>query len=105
MALSAQEMTQLLDGVPEGAELFVSYVAGRKPTDRAMREAQKAEDEGYNKRWLQGRLVSVKPNKKQEPVLTLFTYTRYNEQDDKAEGHYRSINPELGQLLALEVVR
>ena len=105
MALSAQDMVALLDGVPPGTEVFISYLAGRKPTDRAIREAEKASDEGYNKRWLQGRVERVWTTKKQEPVLTVFAYTRYNEDDKSSEGHYRTINPALGKLLSLEVVR
>ena len=106
MAMTAQQMLDALQDVPPGTEIFVSYLAGRPPKERAVREAKKAEDEGYNKRWLQGRLERVwTTKKKQEPVLTLFTYTRYNEDQPSAEGHYRTINPALGQLLSLEVVR
>lgn len=104
MAITAQEMVERLRDVPQGTELFVSYLAGRAPTERALREAAKADDMGVAKRWLQGRLERVWTTKKGDPVLTLFCYTRRNEADPEAEGHFRTVNPALGQLLSLEVV-
>lgn len=105
MAMTAQEMLAKLDGIPVGAEVFISYKAGRRPTERAVREAQRAEDEGYNRRWLQGRVERVWTTKKGHPVLTVYAFTRYNEDEPKADGHYRTINPALGELLSLEVVQ
>jgi hypothetical protein len=107
MALTAQEMLAKLEGVEKGREVFVSYLAGRPPTDRAKREAAKA-DEAYDcpipKRWYQGRLEAVWTTKKGEPVMTLLSTTRYNEDKPDAEGHYRTFNPALGTLLSLEVL-
>lgn len=105
MAITAQEMVERLRDVPPGTELFVSYLAGRAPTERAIREAGKADEMGVSRRWLQGRLERVWTTKRGYPVLTLFCLTRRNEQDPEAEGHYRTVNPSLGQLLALEVIQ
>ncbi len=105
MSITAQEMVERLKGVPEGAELFVSYLAGRVPTDRAIREAGKADEMGVSRRWLQGRLERVWVTKRGQPVMTMFCFTRRNEQDPDAEGHYRTVNPALGQLLSLEVIQ
>lgn len=104
MALTAQEMLDRLNGVGKGQRVFVSYLAGRPPTARAEREAQKADDEGYSKRWFEGVLEAVWVTKKGQPVMTVLSTTRYNEDDPSAEGHYRTFNPALGQLLTLEVL-
>ena len=102
--LNEQDVEQKLQGVPEGAEVFVSYHPGGKTTERAVREAQKAEDLGIPKRWFEGRLERVWRTKKNQLVVCIFTYTRYNEQKPAWEGHYRTFNPSLGQLLSLEVL-
>lgn len=104
MALTAQDMLQKLQGVGKGDRVFVSYLAGRPPKPRALREASKAELEGYNKRWFEGRLEAVRTTKKGEPVMCVLSTTRYNEDDPNAEGHYRTFNPALGTLLTLEVL-
>jgi hypothetical protein len=104
MALTAQDMLQKLEGVEKGRRVFVSYLAGRPPTERAKREAQKASDEGYAKRWFEGVLEAVWTTKKGQPVMTVLSTTRYNEDDPQAEGHYRTFNPALGTLLSLEVL-
>lgn len=104
MAITAQEMLDKLQGVEKGRRVFVSYTAGRPPKERAVREAQKAVDEGYAKRWFEGTLEGVWTTRKGEPVMCIFSTTRYNEQDPSAEGHYRTFNPALGTLLTLEVV-
>jgi len=104
MAMTAQEMVAKLNGVPKGSRVFVSYTAGRKPTDRAVREAAKADDEGYSRRWFEGVLEAVWTTKKGHPVMTVFSTTRYNDSDPAAEGHYRTFNPALGALLTVEVL-
>jgi len=107
MAMTAQEMLAKLEGVEPGREVFVSYLAGRAPTERAVREAAKA-DEAYDrpipKRWFQGRLERVWITKKGDPVMTVLSTTRYNEDKPDAEAHYRTFNPCLGTLLSLELL-
>lgn len=102
--ITAQEMLVKLNGAEKGRRVFVSYVAGKPPTNRAQQESQKATDEGYSKRWFEGSLESVRITKKGEPVMTVFATTRYNLDNPAAEGHYRTFNPALGQLLTLEVL-
>ena len=105
MALTAQDMLSKLNGVPEGTQVFVSYLAGRKPTDRAIREARKADEIGIPRRWFQGRLEKVWITKKGEHVMTVLSMTRYNEDQPGADAHFRTFNPALGTLLTLEVVQ
>ncbi len=103
--INASNMLQALDGVEPGATVFVSYLAGRAPTARAVREARKAEDEGYPKRWFLGTLTTKGVNRRGEAYITVFTETRYNDDEPAAQGHYRSFNPSLGTMLSIEVVR
>jgi hypothetical protein len=103
--ITAETMVEMLKDVEPGAVLFVSYRAGRAPKPRAVREAMKAEHEGYVKRWFLGRLESKWTTKAGDPVITVLTTTRYNEDKPEADGHYRTFNPRLGNILALEVVQ
>jgi hypothetical protein len=102
--LTEQDIRTKLVGVPEGTELFVSYVPGGRITERAQREATKADHMGVSRRWLQGRLQRAWRTEKGDLAVCIFTYTRYNEDDPSAEGHYRTINPSLGTVLAFEVL-
>lgn len=102
--LSEQDVEQKLNGIPEGSEIFVSYHPGGKTTERAIREAKKANDMGIAKRWFEGKLTKVWRTKKGQLAIRLFTYTRYNEAIPAWEGHYRTLNPSLGQVISLEVV-
>lgn len=104
MGISAQEMLAKLSGCEKGQRVFVSYLAGKAPTARAQREAQKADDEGYSKRWFEGSLESVWTTKAGQPVITVLSTTRYNDQDPSAPAHYRTFNPALGKLLSLEIL-
>ena len=102
--MTAQQMVAKLSGVEKGQRVFVSYIAGRRPTARAEREAAKADDEGYCKRWFEGSFESVWITKKGHPVMTVLSTTRYNDEDPTAEAHYRTFNPVVGQLLSLEIL-
>lgn len=104
MALSASDMVHKLQGVQQGQQVFVSYLAGRAPKPRAIEEAKRADREGYVKRWFCGRLERQWVTKNGDPVFCVFTHTRDNADDPQAEGHYRTFNPNLGTLLALEVL-
>lgn len=104
MALSASDMVQKLQGVQPGQTVFVSYLAGRPPTDRQIREARRAEREGYPGRWFFGRLERQWTNRFGQPGFTVFSHTRDNEDDPSADGNYRSFNPAIGTLLELEVL-
>ena len=104
MALTASDAVQKLQGVQPGQMVFVSYLAGRPPTERQIREAGKARREGYPRRWYFGRLERQWITQKGEPVFSIFTHTRDNENDPAADGNYRTFNPNLGTLLELEVM-
>jgi hypothetical protein len=103
--ITAEAMVEMLKDAGPGSVVFVSYAAGRPPKPRAVREAMKADHEGYPKRWFLGRLESKWTTKSGDPVITVFTTTRYNEDKPEADGHYRTLNPRLGHILALEVVQ
>lgn len=102
--MTEHEVTKKLEGVPPGTEIFVSYRAGGPVSLRAEFEARKASDNGYNRRFLQGKLERVFTNKRGQLAVCLFTYTRYNLDRPEAEGHYRTFNPSVGQVLSLEVL-
>lgn len=104
--MQAAAVEARLLAAPPGSQLFVSYLAARSPppADRAVLEAGKARDEGYSRRWLQGRLEGVYRNRRGELYATLFTHTRYNLDDPAADGHFRSFNPRVGTVLTLEVL-
>ncbi len=104
MALTALDMVQKLQGVQPGQQIFVSYRAGRPPKPRAIEEAKKADREGYPRRWFFGRLEKVWITQKGDPVFCMFSHTRDNMDNPSADGHYRTINPNLGTLLALEIM-
>lgn len=101
--MDEREMLEKLNGVPEGATLFVSYLAGRKPTARAFREAERARREGLSMRHFVGTLTGVWRTKKGEAVMTVLCDTRDDERRGTEDG-YRTFNPNLGQLLSVEVI-
>jgi len=87
--------------IPDGAQVFVSYLAGRPPTDRAIREARRAERMGLAKRHYTGTLVSRRLNQKGEIIFTVLSTTRDDERRGTEDG-YRTFNPALGTLLSFE---
>jgi hypothetical protein len=101
--MTEEEMLRTLAGVPEGATLFVSYLAGRAPTATAIREAERARREGMAKRHFFGTLTGVRMTKKGDSVLTVQCDNRDDERRGTEDG-YRTFNPNLGKLLAVEVV-
>jgi hypothetical protein len=88
--------------VPPGSELFVSYLAGRPATPLAQQQAKRAEAEGISRHHFTGALSSLWFTSRGEVVFTLIV----NERDNAAgtPGAYRTFNPNLGDLLALEVI-
>ncbi len=104
MALTASDMVQKLQNVQPGQVVFVSYEAGRRPTSRAVEEAKRAEREGYVRRWFCGRLERQWITKSGQPVFCIFSHTRDNIDDLSADGHYRTFNPNVGTLHALEIL-
>lgn len=87
-----------------GAQVFVSYVAGANPTERAKREAERAKREGLSSRHFVGRIVKFSWNKNGDFYFTIFTSERDDERRD-AENAFRSFNPGFGVVLTLEVIQ
>lgn len=101
-AMTANEMVAAVEG-NVGREVFVSYLAGNPPTERAIREARRAKMEGMARRHFTGKIHAVKTNKKGEPYLVIATPNRDNESTGE-QWNYRSFNPQLGTLLTIEVL-
>lgn len=101
--LDQNDLLDAIVSVPLGSVLFVSYVAGREPTDRAIVEATGE----LPRRYFTGALHRVWRTKKGEWVLTMWTWNRKTLQKDGTltEGAYRTFNPALGQLIICDVIR
>jgi len=100
--MNSEQMVNTLKNVPEGALLFVSYIAGREPTERAIQEAKPhTENPARSRRHFVGTLSRVWTARNGDPILTIHAHNRNT--GDKAGG-YRSFNPSLGQLLAVQVL-
>ncbi len=101
--MTENEMLAVLADAPEGAPVFVAYQAGRPPTDRAVREAQRSASEGIPHGFFFGKLHRVWRTKgRGEAVLTVLCANRDDERTGAKEA-YRTFNPSLGQLRALTV--
>lgn len=103
--MTEQEMREIAERAV-GATIFVSYVAGREPTAKAVAEAElHTKDPARPRRYLYGQLTSVWQNRHGEWCLTLFAENRSTLwKDIMFEGGYRTINPSLGQLIVLDVI-
>lgn len=103
--MTEQEMREIAEA-SIGATVFVSYVAGREPTARAIEEATPhTTDPARPRRYLYGELTSVWQNKHGEWCLTLLAENRDTiRKGIRFEGGYRTINPSLGQLVVLDVI-
>lgn len=101
--MTEREMVDKLTGVPEGSIVFVSYLVGRQPTARAIREAERSRRENIARRHFVGTLTSVWTTKRGDTVFTVLCDNRDDEARGTEEG-YRTFNPNLGQLLSLEVI-
>lgn len=86
-----------------GAQVFVSYEAGRVPTSRAQREARRAVEQGISRRHFVGKVIKFDVNRNGEFYFTILTEERDDERRGK-ENAFRSFNPDLGVVLTLEVL-
>lgn len=104
--LTQDEMVRIAEGAV-GATIFASYVAGRPATERAIEEARPhTTDPARPRRYLFGRITSVWRNRKGEWCLTLFAENRDTIRGGiRFQGGHRTINPSLGKLVVLEVIR
>lgn len=87
----------MLDGIEVGQAVFVEYKAGRAPTERACREARRAEAMGMPRRWFLGVVVRKWTGKNGDPLITVLCSNRDDERRGTQEG-YRTFNPNLGEL-------
>jgi len=103
--LDADDMLWKLRHVKDGDIIFVSYVAGRPPTERAIIEAVgHTENPTRPRRYYLGELTSVWQSSKDQWILTMKVFNRDTMQKDGTlqEGGYRSFNPELGELILID---
>jgi hypothetical protein len=105
-ALSETQMDQILEGAGPGSLVFISYLAGRPPTEKAQIEAQRASKEGLARRHALGHLSEVWTTKEGDRVVRIFAQTRDTLQKNGllTLGAWRTYNPSLGRLLSLEVI-
>lgn len=99
--LTEFDVAEKLAGLVPGTRLFVSYVAGGKTTDRAIREAREAREDGLSLRHHEGTFESLHVTKRNELVFTMRSECR---RDANGAPAYRTFNPNLGQLLSLEIL-
>lgn len=105
---NANDMLAKLDGVEEGDILFVSYIAGRAPTEKAIAEAVRhTEDPKRPRRYFLGEMVSVWQAQNGDWILTMRVYNRDTIQKDGSlkEGGYRSFNPSLGEMILIDPIQ
>jgi hypothetical protein len=104
--LTTSQMVNKLRDCGRGSLLFVSYKAGEPPTDRQMLESERAvHEEGCNRRHYVGTLEALWTTRRGQKVLTIMAYNRDKLTGEKLhEGGYRTFNPEVGELLSLEVI-
>ena len=105
--LDANDMLWKLRHTPDGATVFVSYLAGRPATERAIAEATRhTSDPKRPRRYYLGELSSVWNTSKGQWVLTMMAWNRDTMQKDGTlqEGGYRTFNPELGELILIDTI-
>ncbi len=106
MTLTANQMVQKLRDCGRGSLLFISYKAGALPTDRQLLESERAvHEEGCARRHYVGTLESLWTTRRGQKVLTITAFNRDRLSDEGLrEGGFRTFNPEVGDLLSLEVI-
>lgn len=103
-SISGTEMVKRLKDVAEDSIVFVSYIAGRRPSTQALRECSRASDEGIAMRHFTGHFKKVWVTKRGEPVLSVWVEER-DSANGSVKGAFRTFNPALGKLLSLEVLQ
>lgn len=88
----SMDLTNLLANATEDTILHVDYVAGRPISEIAKEEYRDALDWKKSPTSYVGHFVSLKNNKRGEPVLTIFCHNRGE------IGKFRAFNPVLGTL-------
>jgi hypothetical protein len=103
--LDANDMLWKLRHVKDGDTVFVSYLAGRPPTEKAIAEAVRhTEDPTRPRRYYLGELTSCWQAQNGDWILTMKVFNRDTMQKDGTlqEGGYRSFNPSLGELILID---
>lgn len=98
--MNTHEMLTALSQLPKDKPILVRYKAGRAPSERAIREAERALSDGYKAYEYVGKLHSVWKNRHGEIVMTLVCQNRDNEQTGETEA-FRTFNPNLGTLFSI----
>jgi hypothetical protein len=100
------KMLEILGDVPPGSIIFVSYSAGRPPSDTALRESARAVEEGLALRHFTGKLEGVHKKKVRwdEYYFTLWVEERDSAKNGMTQGNFRAFNPSLGRLHHIEVI-
>ena len=104
--LDEAKMLEALKGVSAGAPLRVLYVAGREPTDKAIREAHRhVTNPTRSRHHFVGSFVGTRVTKKGDIVMTIFADNRDTERHGVLRpGGYRTFNPSLGSLLSIYIL-
>jgi len=92
---------KLLD-IEAGQYVFVSYVAGRDPTPRAIRESVRSEEAGISRRHFTGLFERAWLTRKGDLVFSVFCDDRDDERHPEVKCASRTFNPNLGRLLLIE---
>lgn len=83
-----------------GSELIIKYTAFRKPTERALREAQAAKEANLDLNTYSGKLDRIFTNKQGELIITLVVKERLS----GGSYAFRSFNLKKGELKELIVL-
>lgn len=102
--MDAEQMQQVLADLPKGSVIFVSYNAGLPSKPVATLEASQHPGP---RRYFTGEFQSMWKTKRGEVVFTVLAYNRDHLTTDGClePGGYRTINPALGELIHLEIIR
>jgi hypothetical protein len=103
-AMTTEEMLRKLEGVREGSELFISYVAGRTASAKARAEARVSDEMGISPRHYVGTFKAINMNRHGEVTMTVFVANRDNSVTGEV-GAFRTFNPSVGRLLTLEILQ
>ena len=105
--LAESDVQQILGNVRPGSVVFLSYIAGRPPTAKAVVEAERTvKKDGIARRHVLGNLTEVFSSKKGDLCVRVFADTRDTLKKDGTliRGGYRTYNVNLGKLLHLAVI-
>ncbi len=101
MITTQSQLQNILDVIPVGSLVFVSYEAGRTPTAKADREAARYED--HARRHYVGTMIGAWVTRKGDLVFRLHVYNRDQEVGfSLVQGGYRTFNHNIGLLRSVD---